>query len=431
MLANFAEPVINLRIFPLLRSIFHEVVQYLLHDCTAWIWSVRGNFMQETRLRPRTAAELLAVLDAAHGSLGSGGRRLASFFADNLGACAMLTTAEVAQRCGVNASTVVRLTQSLGFAGYREFQAVLRDHVSLSIGQARPSGAAVSTLSKAARPLRLHLLSDSGKSFNEAAEAAGRNYCTLNPSVDIRPELNVSYKVEPIEFAGRIEALAAESDGIILVARDRPAINDAVRQATAKGIPVICLTTDLPSSGRTAYVGSDQYASGATAGWLCGRMLPPAAAGRVLYIYSVPFRCHQDREQGFRHVLRTEFPGLTIDEKVSSDESIDVIYEAVRRSIGKNGPPAAIYNVSGANLGVGRALEDERIGNTTLFIGHELNANSRSLLERGIMDVTIGHDFDREIALAVECIEMARRGVQPINRVTQSLVFTRFNCAIF
>ena len=87
--------------------------------------------------------------------------------------------------------------------------------------------------------------------------------------------------------------------------------------------------------------------------------------------------------------------------------------------------------MSGANLGVGRALEDEGISDTTLFFGHELNKNSRGLLERGIMDVTIGHDFDREIALAVDCIKMARQGVQPVNRITQSQVFTRFNCAIF
>ena len=87
--------------------------------------------------------------------------------------------------------------------------------------------------------------------------------------------------------------------------------------------------------------------------------------------------------------------------------------------------------MSGANLGVGRALEDEGLGHKTIFIGHELNVNSRSLLERGIMDATIGHDFEREIALSVECIKMARQGVQPVNHITQSQLFTRYNCAIF
>lgn len=383
------------------------------------------------RLKPQTATEMLAILDAAQGRLGKGGRRLAKFFADNLGACAMLSTAEVAQRCGVNASTVVRVTQGLGFSGYREFQAVLQEQLSRSITHGKPLELGRAAQLPSRRPMRLHLLAESGKSFNEAAQAAARNFATTNPAVDFQCDLHVSHMVEPEDFAKKIRVVAAETDGIILVARDHLAINDAVRDSTANGVPVICLTTDLPSSGRTAYVGSDQYASGATAGWLCGRMLPAAGTGRVLFIYSVPFRCHQDREQGFRHVLRSEFAHLTIDEKVSSNESIDVTYEAVRRYIGNSGPPAAIYNVSGANLGVGRAMEDEGISATTVFVGHELNANSRSLLERNIMDVTIGHDFDREIALAVECIEMAQQGVQPVNRITQSQVFTRFNCAIF
>ncbi len=150
----------------------------------------------------------------------------------------------------------------------------------------------------------------------------------------------------------------------------------------------------------------------------------------MLFVCSVPFRCQLDREQGFRQVLRSEFPLLSIDEKVSSDESIEVIYEAIRHHIAKNGPPAAIYNVSGANLGIGRALEDEGLVDKTVFIGHELNANSRMLLEKGVMAMTIGHDFDKEIVMAVECVRMARNGIQPVSRITQSLIFTRYNCAI-
>jgi LacI family transcriptional regulator len=386
--------------------------------------------MHQPRSKPQTAEDLLAILDAAQDNLGKGGRRLANFFIANLGATALLSSSEVAQRCGVNASSVVRLAQSLGFSGYREFQAVLQQHLSASIEEAKHLDAGNASV-PVSNPLSLNLFIDSGRSFNEAAEAAAKRICFQNQSVQITAELQVSYMVDPNEFAQRVEAAAATSDGIILVAREHPAIHDAVRVITGRGVPVICLTTDLPTSGRTAYVGSDQYVSGATAGWLCGRMLPSGGTGRVLFVYSVPFRCHQDREQGFRHVLRSEFPALAIDEKVSSNESVDVIYEAVRRYIGKNGPPAAIYNVSGANLGVGRALEDEGLSNKTIFVGHELNVNSRSLLERGIMDVAIGHDFEHEIALSVECIKMARQGVQPVNRITQSQVFTRYNCAIF
>jgi len=166
------------------------------------------------------------------------------------------------------------------------------------------------------------------------------------------------------------------------------------------------------------------------AGWFCGRLIPRNQVGRVLFVCSVPFRCQLDREQGFRQILRTEFPMLSIEEKVGSDESVEMTYEAIRRHIANSGPPAAIYNVSGANLGIGRALEDEGLAGKTVFVGHELNSNSRMLLEKGVMDMTIGHDFDREISLAVDCIRMAQKRVQPVSQITPSLLYTRYNCAI-
>ncbi len=381
--------------------------------------------MKKHHEKPRSAADFLTLLAQSREELGGGGRRVAQFFAQHLEASAMLSAAEIAQRCSVNASTVVRLTQALGFAGYRDFQALLQSYLTQTPPNARSNLAQIGS-----KPLKIALFAESGRSFNEALSRAAAQYCGLNPAVEILCETHVSYEIEPERFAATLLAGAGSADGVILVARDHPAINDAVRALQGRGVPVICLTTDLPSSGRAAYVGPDQYAAGATAAWLLGRMLPAGASGRVLFVYSVPFRCHQDREQGFRHVLRSEFPALTIDEKLSSNESIEVIYEAVRRSIERHGPPVAIYNVSGANLGVGQALEDEGLRPQTLFIGHELNENARSLLERNVMDITIGHDFDREVAHAVDCVAAAQQGVQTPNRITQAQVFTRFNCAV-
>lgn len=377
------------------------------------------NLHHSTALR---AEDIRIRLTRLQGDLGKGGRRLADFLLESPEVAALLSSGELAKRCNVHASSVVRLAQALGLSGYRELQAILQAGLATALGQAQPAVGV---------ELHLWLLGESGPSFNQAAQQVAARYAAGHPEVRITADMAVSHSVEPEALAAQIRGAAEDgADGLLLVARDHPAINHAVRDVVARGVPVICVTSDLPASGRTAYVGSDQYASGATAGWFCGRFLPQGQEGRVLFVCSVPFRCHQDREQGFRQVMRSQFPWLGIEEKVSSDESIEVIYEATRRYIAKHGAPAAIYNVSGANLGVGRALEDEGLAGKTVFIGHELNVNSRSLLEKGVMDLTIGHDFDQEIALSVECVRMARRGVQPVNGITQSLLFTRYNCAI-
>jgi LacI family transcriptional regulator len=382
------------------------------------------------RAKPQSANEFLTLLENGQSDFGKGGRRLARFFMSNLHDTALLTSAEVAQRCEVHASSVVRLAQGFGFSGYRELQLLLQRDLSASLAQSRSKFEASVPAARPASALRIHILGESGQSFNEAARRAAERFCAQNDWASIKSGFTLPDSVEPQKYAKQIEAAADEADGLILVAREHPAINGAVRSVVARGVPVICLTSDLPSSTRTAYVGSDQYASGATAAWLCGRMLSGEKSGKVLFVYSVPFRCQLDREQGFRQVLRAEFPALTIDEKVSSHENIDVIYDAVRRYIKNFGPPTAIYNVSGANSGIGHALEDEGVGDRTIFIGHELNDNSRSLLERGTMDLAIGHDFDGEMSMAVDSIRMALQGQQPVSHLTQSQLFTRYNYAI-
>jgi LacI family transcriptional regulator len=377
--------------------------------------------------KPRSAKELIALLQKGTGDFGKGSRRLADFFVSSPSETALLTSAEVAERCGVHASSVVRLAQGLGFSGFRELQALFQRDLSASLAGSNPS---FRKTQKSQTSLKLHMIGESGRSFNLAAQAAAHRFCEANNGVAITSDFRLPHEVEPQDMAHQIEAVAKQVDALILVAREHPAINAAVRSVTSRGTPVVCLTTDLPSSTRTVYVGSDQFASGATAGWFCGRMLPKDQAGQVLFVYSVPFRCQLDREQGFRQVLRAEFPALTIDERVGSNESVEVIYDAVRHYVASHGPPAAIYNVSGANSGIGRALEDEGLAGKTIFVGHELNDNSRRFLERGTMDLAIGHDFSREISMAVECIRSALQGVQPVKHLTPSQLFTRHNCAI-
>ncbi len=121
-------------------------------------------------------------------------------------------------------------------------------------------------------------------------------------------------------------------DGILLVAREHTEINRAVRRVTQAGKPVICMTTDLPNSGRTAYVGEDQTAAGATAAFLLGNSVRDKN-GRILFVLSLPFRCQQEREQGFRRVLRAEFPNLIVDETVSSHEDASRTYDEIQKHL--------------------------------------------------------------------------------------------------
>ncbi|SPH24715.1 hypothetical protein DEA8626_03753 [Defluviimonas aquaemixtae] len=231
------------------------------------------------------------------------------------------------------------------------------------------------------------------------------------------------------EFAGKVTDAGDKPDGLILVAREHPAINHAVRGLRKQGMPVVCLTTDLPSSRRNVYVGNDHYAAGSVAGQLIGHALPKTKQN-ILVVMSVAFRCQQEREMGFRRVLRSAFPHLRIEERVISDDVPETTYEQLYALFETQGVPTAIYNVAGANRGVAQALAGFGSAEATIFVGHELTSVSRELLENGTMDYVISHDFAAELRGAVQWIEAFHAGVEGESGPTQILLHTRYNCSV-
>jgi LacI family transcriptional regulator len=110
-----------------------------------------------------------------------------------------------------------------------------------------------------------------------------------------------------------------------------------------------------------------------------------------------------------------------VDERVSSNDDTDWVYRNVMKYIDEHGAPAGLYNLAAGNLGVGRALTDAGLAGKVLFIGHELNPNSRMLLETGVMNFAIGHDVQIEVAEAISFLtahlEKKSPAVPPLSQV--------------
>ncbi|WP_085035695.1 LacI family DNA-binding transcriptional regulator [Ensifer aridi] len=278
-------------------------------------------------------------------------------------------------------------------------------------------------------PVQIRLFCDSGETFNVAMAAAAAEVNRSVAGVEVEGTYVTTSEVDPIALARQIEQDGSGADGAVIIAREHPAINRAIRKLRSIDIPVVCLTTDLPSSRRSVYIGNDQYAAGSVAALLIGNALPKER-NNILIVMSVPFRCQQEREMGFRRVLRSDFPYLKIEERVISDDRPESTSEQLTRYFEANGHPAAIYNVAGANRGVARALENAGKADETVFVGHELTNHSRSLLESRVMDYVISHDFASELASAARWIKDNLNGVTTEPPPSQILVHTRYNCGL-
>ncbi|MGP6087882.1 LacI family DNA-binding transcriptional regulator [Antarctobacter jejuensis] len=327
------------------------------------------------------------------------------------------TIQQIAELSGVGTASVDRVLNNR--AGVRE---VTRKRVLAALEKLN------SEKRDGPQSCEIRLFCESGEAFNQAVEQAAAQLNRSEPGMQLTCHFVSTDALVATQFARRFEEEGAQADGAIIVAREHPAINRAVRKLVGSGVPVVCLTTDLPSSRRSVYVGNDQYAAGSVAAQLIGRALPEETRNHILLVMSVPFRSQQEREMGFRRVLRSEFPHLKIEERLISDDRPATTHRQMMKYLAANGHPAAVYNVAGANRGVALALEEAGIADRTIFVGHELTRNSRLLLESGVMDYVISHNFYEEVRAAVRWISNWAEGTMSSPTTTQILVHTKYNC---
>lgn len=327
------------------------------------------------------------------------------------------TIREIAKSAGVGTATVDRVLnnrQSVREKSRRRVEEALH---KLTSDQGRE------------RSLEVRLFCESGESFNAAMADAVEYVNRSVPGTTVRATFVTTDQLDPGGFATALLNEGVSAQGVVVVANEHPAFNSAIRRLESCDIPVVCLTSDLPSSRRSAYVGNDQYAAGSVAGLLIGPAIA-SAQNRVLLATSSPFRCQQEREMGFRRVLRSDFPHLKVDDRVISDDRPDTVYDNIMHYIEGKGPPAAVYNVAGANRGVAKALEKAGCSRETVFVGHELTPSSKRLLEDGVMDYVISHDFCAELAASVTWISDRLNGIETRPWTSPVLVHTRYNCEL-
>lgn len=271
----------------------------------------------------------------------------------------------------------------------------------------------------------IFLLCQSGSSYNNTLKNALQKYLSNENIVNFNSEFILTK--ERINEKLQKKILKENNyDGLIIVSTENPEINQIVDEFSLKQKPVITLTTDLSRTKRNAYVGNDQVAAGSTAATLLTSLIKHKK-GPILMIISQPFRCQQERELGFKKILRYEFPKLQITETIQTTDTSDESYKHIKKYIKDNGPPLGIYNITGGNLGVAEALKDSGADNVS-FVGHELNKNTQALLKNNRMDYVISHNMKYELKKSIELIENYYNNFQVQNIKSNVLIFNKHNC---
>jgi LacI family transcriptional regulator len=249
----------------------------------------------------------------------------------------------------------------------------------------------------------------------------------LRPAV-ARARFNLHEHSDPARAAATLDRIARRgSHGVILKAPDHPLVADAVARLTASHIPTVTLVTDIPRSGRVAYVGMDNFAAGATAAFLITNWA--GSQGGVLVTLShSSFRGEEERDDGFLATLAELAPQRRIYHVTDTDGLDPTMAHAVREMLKDHPGIDAVYSIGGGNRATLSAF-DELGRSPAVFVAHDLDADNLALLRTRRITAVLHHDLRADMRRACRLLLQAG-GVlpgSPVGLPSQVQVVTPFN----
>jgi LacI family transcriptional regulator len=290
------------------------------------------------------------------------------------------------QRPGVRAVTVQRVLKAANELGY------LMDN-------ALPA--------QALKPWRLAFLLPADT--NRFLGMLGR---LIAASQDQLASFNMRARVEHIEslkshlLAHELRQLGREVDGIVFMAIEHPAVREAVDAQAERGVPAVTLISDIANTRRIAYVGLDNRSAGRTAAYLIARFIGHRPAKVAMIAGSLSYRAHEEREMGFLHLFRDEFPEIEVVGLREGHDDAANNYRQTKQLLGQHPDLAGIYNIGGGGAdGIGRALKEVGRQRDVVFVGHGLSPDTRAMLIDGTMDAVITQN---PLTSLMDCITSSR-----------------------
>ena len=318
-----------------------------------------------------------------------------------------VTLLDVAREAGVSSATVDRVLNNRDGVRPKTRDAVLSTASRLGYLEAPDL---TPTKSGALTPVELVFLLPAGtNTFMKMLNAHLSQQGSARPFVTVRVEALEGFN--PSTVATRLLELAGQVDGIGLVAQDHPLVREAIRAVARSETVVVTLASDILNVPRLAYVGIDNRQAGRLAGQLMGRLIGSATPAKVaLFAGSLAYRGHEEREMGFRHIIREEFPGIQIVElREIMDDRLKAAIET-RSLLDQHPDLSGIYNVGAATVAIAEEVKVRGLARHIVLIGHEATEVNKSLLLDGSLDAVIDQNPRVEAREALNLLIASVRG---------------------
>jgi len=277
------------------------------------------------------------------------------------------TLFDIAEALGVSTGTVHRALHN--HAGVNAMTKARVLQMAKSLGY-RPNLAARFLSSKRLLKISVNTLKGTTSFWDEVRTGIEEEAHSL-----LMENVELEFRTYPQLGEGEEEAfkaaLHAKVDGIIIFSSRPEKLRSWIRRASRDRIPVMCVSTDAPNSGRLAVVAIDALASGALAADLMGRFL--LGRGKVgVTLSDLQIVEHADKYAGLERTLSTFYPKMQVLPPIEDHDIEPEAYRKCRKLLQRHPDLAGIYVTTEASMPVIHAVEEAGLLNKLTIITTDL-----------------------------------------------------------
>ncbi|GGH17172.1 LacI family DNA-binding transcriptional regulator [Silvibacterium dinghuense] len=198
-------------------------------------------------------------------------------------------------------------------------------------------------------------------------------------------------------------AAAKKYDGILFTPGRPRELAPVIRKIVGQGVPMICVASDAPDSGRVSSVTVDAYTSGALAAELLSHRLQTPSRVATITGELATFD-HAEKLRGFAATLAMLAPHLTLLPVVESHELPEDAYRQSTNLLKSKNRPDALYISTANSLPVLRALEELKLLGKVQVVATDLFQELVPLLESGQVLATLYQRPEAQGKMAFEAL---------------------------
>ena len=184
-------------------------------------------------------------------------------------------------------------------------------------------------------------------------------------------------------------AIREKVDGIITFPSHHKTLRPWIRRASRARIPVVCVATDAPNSGRLGVVAVDTLASGSIAADLMGRFLGGKEGSVAITLFDMAITEHAEKYGAFETTLRSFYPKLHLLKPIEDHGMEGEAYSKCRKVFEECSNLLGVYVTTEDSIPVLKAAHDAKLLQRLTIITTDLFPDLVPEIRSGAVAATI------------------------------------------